>query len=231
MLKEYVDVKEGKYYLNGVRLRAVTKFIEEFKRPFDRETISKRVAKRDNIPVAEVLAQWKAKGEQSRTAGASLHQYIHDVLNDTLDDPLGMMTKTLEMVAFDNFLVQADSLELKGVEYPVGDFEWQLGGRLDAIFYSKKTGSHHVFDWKRGGVSTYNRWENLVGPFEEFNGSDLNYYGIQVWLYTLMLERNVPTVSWGVPYVVGLQTDGEFQAYAAPRDVKEVIQMVMNGQM
>lgn len=224
VLEPRVQLDGTHIFVEGTRLSAVTKFITQFKAPFPRDEIAKRVANRDGKSVEEVLLEWSAKGERSRAAGSALHQYIEETLNEVHDDPLDLMLKTPEMIGFDNFMARSvEHLTLIAKEFPIGFLEWGLAGRPDAIFLSDKTGELHVFDWKRGEIGTKDWGRSLLKPFEGLVEHDLNYYSLQVWLYTMMLEKVYPEYKWGRPYLVSF-ADERYQAYPGVLEVLEAIE-------
>lgn len=211
------------YHLNGTRLTGVTKYLKQFQKPFDRDDIAARVAARENRPVANVLAEWDAKGAAGIELGLRVHQYIEKTLNlhkngveiTLANDPfLALNDPCPEITAFDTLFGQLkNKTEIIQVEWVMGDIDWGIAGTADALVFSSDTGQYHLWDWKTGKFDIENKWEKLLRPFAGFDACKLNIYSLQLSLYRLIIQRNTG-LTLGDSYLFHLQ-DGGCHIYKA----------------
>lgn len=210
------DADKHRYFLDGKELRSVTNLIKDFQKPFDRDTIAQRVASRENRPVAEVIAEWEAKGERGRVLGTLVHEHIEKVLRGESDgqlsfDPfLSMNTKAPEIVAFDRLwsdLAPTVSYCKEHIEWVIGDKNLGLAGTVDSMLFSPKTGKYHLWDWKTGKFDLHNKYEYLTGPFAHLDASKLHIYSLQLGIYRLIIELNTD-LELGDSYLVHLSESG-----------------------
>ena len=213
-----IEFNEDKhrYLFNGRELTPVTTVIKQFQKPFDRDTIAQRVANRENRPVAEVIAEWEAKGERGRVLGTLVHEHIEKVLRGesdgqlSLDPFLSFNTKASEIVAFDRLwsdLSPTVSYCKDHIEWVIGDISLGVAGTVDSMLFSPKTGKYHIWDWKTGNFDLHNKWENLLGPFAHLDASKLHIYSLQLSLYRLIIELNTE-LELGDSYLVHLSDTG-----------------------
>lgn len=205
-----------RYVYCGRELTPVTTIIKNFQKPFDREAVAQRVAKRENRHVAEVLSEWKAKGERSRILGTQVHEYIEGVLRGenngqvSFDSFLSLCPKLPEIVAFDKLwsnLAPTVSWCKEHIEYVIGDISLGVAGTVDSMLFSPKTGKYHIWDWKTGNFDLHNRFDNLLGPFSKFDASKLHIYSLQVSLYRLIVELNTD-LELGDSYIAHISESG-----------------------
>ena len=76
------------YSVNGIPLQSVTDFVEHCFPEFNANEMARRTAARTGQSVADVLAAWERKGEESRNAGTEMHWKIESFyqLNNVQDD-------------------------------------------------------------------------------------------------------------------------------------------------
>ena len=61
---------------------SATSLINKFKKPFDVETVSKRVAEKEGVTQAEVKAKWKKINDDSKVYGQKIHSVIEEYNKD-----------------------------------------------------------------------------------------------------------------------------------------------------
>ena len=195
------------YTLDGRLLPSVTTILKPLSPPFDAAGHSARIAARDGVPVADVLAAWKAKSEAGLDRGRKLHAAAELVLaGKGISMELAKLNMP-EIAAWRSWWAKAGkNLTPVMVENIVGDAELGVAGTLDLLARSSKTGQLMVFDWKTGdkfGVD--NPWNRfLLPPFGDVPDDELHRYSLQVSLYRLILERDGETGPLGESYIVHL---------------------------
>lgn len=202
-----------RYFIGEQELTGVTDYLKRFQPPFDRDGIARRSAEKEGRTKAEVLAEWDAKGEKARKIGLAVHSHIEQTLRQnggngqmTLDPFLTLNLKLPEIEAFDNLWRQTRltvSWCMEHVEWIIGDVKLGLAGTVDTMLYSHQTKKYHIWDWKTGNLDLYNKWQNLLPPFEDLSACKLNIYSLQVSLYRLIIERNTD-LELGDSYIVHL---------------------------
>jgi ATP-dependent exoDNAse (exonuclease V) beta subunit len=204
------------YSLNGEKLTPVTTIIKHFQKPFDRDAVAQRVSVKELRAKAEIIAEWEAKAERSRTIGTAIHSHIEQVLRGNtvgqleLDPFLSLNTMLPEIVSFNRFwqeLCPKVSYSMDHIEWVIGDHEFGIAGIVDTMLFSPETGKYHIWDWKSGNFDLHNKWENLLHPFGYLDATKLHIYSLQVSLYRLIVERNTG-LQLGDSYLVHLTADG-----------------------
>lgn len=209
------------YRSNGKLLRSVTQIIgTKIKQPFDTATISAKVAKREGRTAAEVQAEWQLKGVEGRNKGTKTHNYIELKLNKSPEVILEATDDLpIECKAFDKFWAKISKnkkAKCLTQEWPIGDADWGLAGKLDAILEltEDQVKDNYVFDWKTGKFETYNGFNRLKPPFDDLDENQLNLYSIQVSLYRIILDKHTDLkIKDG--YLVHLSPDGSFKIHKA----------------
>ena len=207
------------YTYHGAKLQSVTAALKKFHPAFDKAAVAKRVAEKNGQTVAEVLADWEARGKIAIDKGNRVHKHIEETLNGTIPagvDPFLIFNERLpEMDAFDRLWEgMSQFVRPIQVEWVIGDFDWGLGGTVDTMMVNEHTGLFHIWDWKTGKFDTSNLWEKLLPPFETFDACKLNVYSLQVSMYRLIIERNTG-LSLGDSYIIHLSEDGRHNIYPA----------------
>lgn len=216
-----------RYTYQGNKLTSVTQRLKDIQKPFDQDGIARRVAKKQNKTVDEVLAEWDAKGEDARNLGTAVHEHIEQVLIGKISTPgndpfLNINRPIPEIKAFD--LIWAE-LELNNtveqVEWVIGDVELGLAGTVDLLTANTETGLHHIIDWKTGKFDLTNRWEDLLPPFNHLDACKFHIYSLQQSLYRLIIERNTAILT-GDSYLIHLRKDGNPAVHKAADFRKEL---------
>lgn len=214
------DPENHSYTYQGIPLTSVTALCKMLEPPFDRDGISQRVAAKQGRPVADILAEWDAKGTASRELGNRVHEYIRFVLTGQApaQDPITALSDMPpEIQAFDNYWRKAQTtMNVKEVEWVIGDAAWGIAGTVDALAYHYGTSKFHLFDWKTGKLNHTNDFSNLRPPFDDLDAAQFQKYSLQLGLYRLILERNagLPT-PLGDSYLVHLTPHGSYQIHQA----------------
>lgn len=223
----------------GRQLTAVTKLVDTLVPAFDRDGISARVAARDGITQAEVIAAWEAKGDAGRTKGEAVHAYAEEVFAGTVC-PIAEavnIANTPEIAAFKKMWTEIQATlgaRLIAKEMLAGDADLGIATHIDAIMALTAYGRTRVsvFDWKSGKFTTSNRFEKMLPPFSDCDNSHLTKYSLQVSMERLCLERNVPPgagsgVEFGDGFLVHLRPDGTWHMYRAADYRERLVEWLM----
>lgn len=185
---------------------SVTKIVECFHEPFDKEGQAERCSqkyKNDpsskyyNMEPWDILEMWEKSGELGRSNGRMLDDYIGFILMNSKSEADNLYTsKNGEPICnkfntfnhlYNNEFV-ANNYKFLARELTLCDPVYKWKGRFDAMFY--KDNNVYLIDWKNNDkITTENTYKNLKGPLYKYQDTDLNRYTIQLYLYKYVLEK------------------------------------------
>lgn len=174
------------YVLDGIPLPSVSRLLDRIKPPFDAQAAAERVGRRDGIDPNELLRQWAEKRDKACAFGHLIHAAIEQHLRGT---PIQGGPPQLR-----HWLKWWDSAKEHlmpfRIEHRMASAELRVAGTTDAIMDSSKTGWLHPMDWKTNGeFETFNRWRNLLPPFQDLDASDFSIYCVQTSVYRVLAEE------------------------------------------
>lgn len=225
------------YMIDGKETISVTNLTKQIEPLFDKDTISRRAARREGKTPEEVMEGW-GDGQEARDLGTEMHKVIELVLNN-IDDPLVWTAIEARFLpaakAFKEWWSKLDYPKLVASELIVGDRQFGVGGKLDALIMVKCGDKYHLYiiDWKTGKLSVrpFNELDCLLPPFGHVSHTKLNVYSVQVSMYRLMLERNTKLtiercyIGWFRPSESG----GGFSLVPAHDFRKEALEWLKDG--
>jgi hypothetical protein len=191
---------------------STTQLISKFKKPFDVEAMSKRIADKEGVTQDEIKERWKKLNSDSKVYGSKIHSVIEEYNRDkTIEDgyeDLIESYKKLKVVA------DKDSLL---VEEKLYNHTFKLAGTADMIRMEDK-GGFSVFDLKTNKkFNLFNLYsEYLLSPLTHLSSCEYTTYALQLSLYAFMYQsmtgRNVNQL--GVIYYN--KEENEFTYYPTP---------------
>ena len=233
--------QEHKYVIDGNEMISVTTFIGQYKKAFDRETQSIRIAEKRGLPVEEILAEWDLKRDISCERGSCLHAFAESYLANKIyaypserikamfgEDPIIDQVKFLtEMFKVFHHDSSKNLVPIKS-EFVVGDAELGICGMVDQIYFNKKSGKLEIWDWKTNKSiekhSAYNR--KMMGPVSHLDECELNTYSLQLSLYKYLIEKNTE-LQFGNSYITWFNEKNEsyrvFKCLSLREEVKAMI--------
>ena len=176
-------------YINDVtneKYISVTTLLHKYKKPFDVEGHSKRIARREGVSQQFILDQWKTLADQGTEKGSRFHAVMErylkekfteegyeDLIESFVKKTTGLITSTSKI--FSEHLLYAH--------------DYKLAGTADLIVENKQNFS--VFDFKTnkkfGYFSKYN--EYLLEPVDYLANCEYTVYALQVSIYAYMFEQ------------------------------------------
>ena len=157
--------------------------------PFDKEGVAKKCEIKGKKcqcqwtgkTAKEIIQMWEDKATTSREYGKKVDAYTDCILNEDGD--------ALELYKLDNDIEHDERLKL----IESNENKFYVKGRLDALFYNKRTDTWIVIDWKSNESITTrhnNFTEHLLGPAKDLYAIDWNTYTLQVYNYKEALLQN-----------------------------------------
>lgn len=216
------DPKYHKYTYGGRTYTSVTKFIQNFHKPFEQDYWSNKKAEEAGVPQEWILNEWKEKNDRANFVGHATHEWIENYFKQIpqwLPNDLDITDRINKF----NIIYSKSLYKLTPVTFEIRIFskKYPLAGTIDSIFLYK--GKLFIVDWKTNGRFTHDehergKYEKLLNPFTDLWKNHLNEYSIQVSLYSLILEE------WGFDirgaYLVHIGPDSEAVIHKAI-DLKE----------
>ena len=186
---------------------------------FDKEGVAKKCEEKGKqkqcqwtgMTAEQIMKLWEDKAALSMDYGKRLDSYVEAKLegdDDTMqiweldNDREGDERLSNHCTAFDEFydrIMKSGDVVYVGREIEVynrvkiGNSDFYVKGRLDALFYNKRTDTWIVIDWKSNECITTrgNKWtEHLLGPAKSLLNLDWNTYTFQVYNYKEALLQN-----------------------------------------
>lgn len=182
-----------RYTYDGVQFESVTRFIQQFHKPFESDFWSKKKAEQSGVSQEEILSEWKKLNDYANEIGTATHQWIEDYYNKIWRDIPSNLDLIHRINKFNKvFAKQLHKLEPVSFEVRVFSKKWKIAGMIDALFLYK--GSIYIIDYKTNKDFTDNdhpkgKYEKLLDPFDNFYKNHLNEYSIQISLYALILRE------------------------------------------
>jgi hypothetical protein len=175
----YIDPSDQMKY------ESVTRWVNKFKKPFDRDRLAERSAKKQGITAEQVLANW----DKLRDDSASFGTFVHKALETYF--LTGKTTSENEQIV-ENFHL----LDLKfdnvntAFEQIVYDKDIQIAGTADVIEHVGND-MFNVYDFKTNKnlriSSKYD--EQMIGPVSHLPGTEYFVYSMQLSMYAYLYEK------------------------------------------
>jgi hypothetical protein len=184
---------------------SVTQLLKRFKRKFDADAASSRVAKKRGVTKEQVKAEWEMNNLYSTTIGSMLHKYIENfycnkkVAYEGTFQQLGYDEKQkLEqnfptlVQHFQNFYEDNKHLHCVKNEIVLGDIsDTKVCGMSDMLCYNEQTDSLEILDFKTNKKMERNsKHGKLFYPFEHLDECEVNEYTIQLNTYKYFIEKS-----------------------------------------
>jgi len=201
---------------------STTQLISKFKKPFDVEKVSKRVADKEGVSQEEIKERWKKINNDSKVYGQKIHSVLEDynsakIIAEGYEDLINAY-KDVNVISEDDVLL---------VEEKLYNHLYKLAGTADIIRLEDK-GGFSVFDLKTNKkFNLFNPYsEYLLPPLTHLSSCEYTTYALQLSLYAFMYQgmtgRNVNQL--GVIYYN--KEEKSFLYYPAPYMKSEVVVML-----
>jgi len=178
----YTNTVTGRKYIS------VTTLLGKYKKPFDTDGHSKRVAKREGVSQELVLEMWKLANDTANEKGHRIHKLLEDYLVEgTVDPKYTPLYETFETQVGSRIGEYAEVLS----EYKLYDHDYELAGTADLVFCHKKdTFTIGDFKTNKNYNFTSKYCESLLFPIEHLHNCEFNVYALQLSIYAYMYEKH-----------------------------------------
>ena len=118
----------------GAPFISVTTLLGKFKKPFDREGHSMRVANREGVPQEMVLEMWEEEKNKACERGTNIHKILEDYINyGEVEDNYGWLCKSYDKAVGRSIDSHKDVLS----ENLLYNEDYQVAGTADLIYEHK----------------------------------------------------------------------------------------------
>ena len=204
------------------RYISTTQLISKFKKPFDVEKMSKKVAEREGVTQDEIKERWKKINSDSKNYGSKIHSILEDyntakLIPEGYEDLISAYRKI-------NIVSDEDTLL---VEEKLHNHHYKVAGTADIVRLEDR-GGFSIFDLKTNKkFNLFNQYsEYLLTPLNHLSVCEYTTYALQLSLYAFMYQgmtgRNVNQL--GVMYYN--KDNNEFFYYPVPYMKSDVVVML-----
>jgi ATP-dependent exoDNAse (exonuclease V) beta subunit len=186
------DPKLHRYTYEGEPFISVTRFIQQFHKPFEQDYWSKKKAEEAGVPQEWILTEWKKLNDYANEVGTDTHQWIEDYFNKVWK-PIPLNPDVLHRINKFNHIYAKQLYKLEPLKFEVRVFskKWKIAGMIDALFLYR--GKIFIIDYKTNKEFTTDNnlkyKEFLLPPFQDYYKNHLNEYSIQISMYALILRE------------------------------------------
>lgn len=176
---------------NGTQFESLSRVRGCIKEAFQSDMLSAMTAKKRGISQAEVLAEWKKKGDDASSHGTRIHEALERYEKTAVilpeDEHLRPMILCLTGEYRDYYQVHQ--------EVCLYDEQYEIAGTADHIIETTKHKSSilNIDDYKTNiskGIYYESKYKKyLLGPFSHIQDTNYFDYSLQLSCYGLMLEK------------------------------------------
>lgn len=176
-----------------------TGFIHHYFPEFDADTVSMKVAKKNNPNLNQseldnfargLRSNWKANADQACAFGTKIHETCEDFLGNQPYRNMAMTQKELNVMnlGINKCHELLTRYELIDQEMMVFSEKYNLCGTIDLLMRDKVTGVVWILDWKTNKeIKTFNNWQKGLDPIKHLQDCNFNHYSLQLNLYQRIL--------------------------------------------
>jgi len=174
---------------------SVTTLLGKYKKQFDSDTHSKRVAEREGVPQEMVLETWKAETKKATDRGTKIHKLMEGFVKYGETNPeYNYLYRSYDT------LVQREIGYHKGVqsEKSLVLHDYEVAGTADLIYNRKD--DFIIGDFKTNKKYRFNSAFNdyFLEPINHLQYCEFNSYSLQLSLYSFMYEQETGKKCGGI---------------------------------
>jgi len=206
----------------GEEYISATTFVSKFKKPFNVEEVSKRVAEKEGVTQSEIKERWKKINDESKVYGQKIHSVIEEFnrTREVNEEYKDLIEKYIDL----DIIKEKDNLL---VEEKVHNHDFKLAGTSD-IIRLEQNGGFSVFDLKT------NKKFNLFSPYSEYflpplshlSACEFTSYGLQLSLYAYMYQSMTGRRVNQLGIIYYDKTNNKFSYYPLPYMKSDVLLML-----
>ena len=204
---DYMFYEAEHYYtFKGKRVKwSVTQFVSSVSQPFDKETMSQRIAEKQGCTQKEILDNWQRNADISCCLGTIFHlrselyaqgkQFEIDYAEaDKLGIRIEVETRMKKLIPMqDRFFskIKGKLIPLK-TEFTVGLGE-TIAGNIDLLCWNEKEQEIQIWDYKTNKeIKMCNEFgKKMLHEFSDLDDCEYIHYSIQLGIYKEILQTKL----------------------------------------
>jgi hypothetical protein len=165
---------------------SVTRWIEQFKKPFDEQVMAEKIAKREGVPVEFILEEWHEKRESSKIFGTKVHKAL-EIFHKTGKD--SDKDCSIILSSFKNLNLNFSKKD-SFFEKLVYNRDLGIAGTSDIIVHNADKKTFNVYDFKTNKKVRYASpfGDSLLGPLKKYPCSEYFTYSLQLSMYAYLYK-------------------------------------------
>lgn len=212
----FSEVDHIYYNDEGVNYQSATSLIKKYSKPFEREKIAAKYAKKNKKTVKEVLEEWTKLGDEAVQKGTAYHKMKETEL----------LGKESCIIEDDEHLVHKNDWEENGIKirkslklepgvYPeliVWSDRYTIAGQADYVEITKSN-KINIKDYKTSKeikTKAYEKWdgtrEMMKFPVNNLEDCNFSHYSLQINLYAFLIRqynRNLKIGKLQIEHIIG----------------------------
>lgn len=219
---------EGEHYTSGTAL------IKKFCKPFERDKIAAKFAKKNKRTIQDVLDEWKKLGDDAIKKGIAFHKLKENELSGLTSVLIEQEEHPVFQASWEDGLKINNLVKLEPGIYPeliVWSDKYKIAGQADYVEITK-TGKINIKDYKTSKeikLQSFRKWDGtpdmMKFPLTNLEDCNFNHYALQLNLYAFLIRqhnRNLEIGKLTVEHILG-DYDGETDIFS----LKETIEFDM----
>lgn len=184
----------------------ITSWIKEFQEPFDKEGISKFVARRDGRTQQEVLDEWAEKGRVAIEYGNRVHKIAEDLINDGVvledDEDYDALEEAIKDIDFDPIVS----------EWVIWDDRIGRCSAVDFLSWDREREMYVIKDFKTNKEINFEPYKGkrLHFPIQDLPDSKYWVYALQLNIYRKILVEKYDLPVARDMYILHIR-EGEYE--------------------
>lgn len=207
---------------------SVSGLLNKIKRDFEKQSISKAIAIRDNRDQEEILKSWKEKADNACSEGTKTHKFA---------EIYGFSKKLKPSSGFEKAIVKLWSELPKHIipvlpELQMYHKKYLFGGTLDLLLYDTIQEGYIIGDYKTNKDLFKNyRGQTLKDEFSFLLQNSFNIYQLQLSLYQILLEQ-LSDIRVIKRKIIWVKNDGSYELLDTKdytNELKEFLKRIYNN--
>lgn len=174
--------QKHEYHLGKTELQSVTTHLQTYF-PFDKEKISKAVAKKTGQTPKKILQQWNKQTKHGT--------HIHNLIEQHLTKQNLTSKQKEEIKQAIQFFKENKQYEIITVETRIFSKKHKLAGTVDLILKNKENQKLYLADWKtsKKPIQKNKAYKKAKKPFNYLPNNKFHKFSMQLSLYQVMLKH------------------------------------------
>lgn len=185
-IKKFVPDFHENYWLTYKTLQGIGLNVESHSKadvPYEHIRVNGTMYYYDDLKImkSDLKKEWTIKGDEGKTRGTDMHKIFEYAF-------VGKMNSVNKEIK--DYVEQNRHLALLKSEFIVADYDAEIAGQLDALFFNTLTGEIELHDYKTDKeIKFNNKFQSMKAPIEFMSDCNFNKYTLQLNMYKHCIEK------------------------------------------